>query len=191
MVYRAILTLAGSILLLTLLVYIVPNNVKLAGGTASVFEGRQQTRLGLPLRLKIPVINVDTLIENGGVTSDGSMEAPRVPENVVWYSLGPRPGENGTAVIAGHFGWKDDVPSVFDNLSKLSKGDLLYVENDAGITTMFVVRDVKTYDSNADTSEVFTSSDGKSHLNLITCEGTWDTISKSYPRRLVVFTDSQ
>jgi len=35
------------------------------------------------------------------------------------------------------------------------------------------------------------SSDAKAHLNLITCEGVWDKVSKSYSKRLVVFTDRE
>jgi hypothetical protein len=52
-----------------------------------------------------------------------------------------------------------------------------------------VVREIQRYDPNADASSVFSSNDGKSHLNLITCEGIWDEVSQSYPQRLVIFTD--
>lgn len=38
-------------------------------------------------------------------------------------------------------------------------------------------------------TEVFTSTDGKAHLNLITCFGSWDTDAKQYTDRFVIFTD--
>jgi LPXTG-site transpeptidase (sortase) family protein len=147
---------------------------------------------GLPLRLKIPGINVDVAIEQVGLTSNGEMGVPNGPDDVAWFELGPRPGENGSAVIAGHYGrWKNGEGSVFDDLNKLRKGDILYIEDDMGVTISFVVRESRSYYPDEDASDVFNLNDGKPHLNLITCEGVWDEILKSYSERLVVFTDKE
>ena len=116
---------------------------------------------------------------------------PKGPATSAWFDLGPRPGENGSAVIDGHFGWKDGIPAVFDNLSKLQKGDIIYVEDTTGSTTAFVVRDIETYGQDEDASDIFASDDGKAHLNLITCGGVWNNAQKSYSNRLVVFTDEE
>ena len=59
---------------------------------------------GLPVRLQIPVIGVDTAIEDALITSDGRMDVPVGSVNVAWFSLGPHPGQVGSAVIGGHFG---------------------------------------------------------------------------------------
>jgi len=67
----------------------------------------------------IPSINIDAAIEYVGLTSNGAMAVPKGPNDVGWFELGPRPGDIGSAVIAGHDGWKDGIPAVFDNLSKL------------------------------------------------------------------------
>lgn len=151
-----------------------------------------QTDSGFPIRLKIPKIKLDSVVESVGLTSDGAMDVPKIPRDVAWFKIGPRPGENGTAVIDGHFGrWKNGEGSVFDNLYKLSKGDKLYVEDDKGAIITFVVRESRRYDPKADASAVFGSSDDKSHLNLITCEGEWNKVSKNYSQRLVVFTDKE
>lgn len=144
-----------------------------------------------PARLKIPSINVGAPVEYVGLASDGAMDVPKSPDNVAWFSPGPRPGENGSAVIAGHFGWKDGKTAAFDDLYKLKKGDKLYVEDEKGTVTAFMVRESRRYDSNADAGDVFGASDGKPHLNLITCEGVWNKLSKSYSQRLVVFTDKE
>ena len=146
---------------------------------------------GLPVRLKIPKIKVDAAIEYVGLTSEGAMAVPLGPADAAWFDLGPRPGENGSAVIAGHEGWKDGIAAIFDNLHELQKGDQIYVEDGKGITTTFVVRELGTYGENQDASNVFSSSDGKAHLNLITCEGTWNAVRKSYSDRLVVFADKE
>jgi len=65
----------------------------------------------------------------------------------------------------------------------------VYTEDKDGDTIVFIVRAIKTYDSKANTAEVFSSSDGKAHLNLITCKGIWNVGLKNYTDRLVVFTD--
>lgn len=147
--------------------------------------------LELPARLKIPKINVDALVKYVGITSDGTMDVPKDPADVAWFDLGPRPGEIGSAVIAGHEGWKNGIQAAFDNLYKLQKGDKVYIEDGKGTTTIFIVRDFRTYNQKEDASSVFSSSDGKAHLNLITCEGIWDKIKKSYSDRLVVFADKE
>jgi len=148
--------------------------------------------IGEPMRLKIPKINVDTAIEYVGLTSDGAVDVPKNPTNAAWFNLGPRPGNNGSAVITGHYGpWENGKESIFDNLHKLRKGDKLYIEDDKGVIISFVVRESRSYDPKADASDVFGSNDGKSHLNLITCEGVWNKDSKSYSKRLVVFTDKE
>jgi LPXTG-site transpeptidase (sortase) family protein len=146
---------------------------------------------GLPVRLKIPSIDIDSVTEQVGLTSQGAMDVPKNQDNVAWFNAGPRPGENGSAVIAGHFGWKNGKSSAFDDLYKLRKGDKLYIKDEKGQVVVFVVRESRSYDANADASDVFSSSDGKAHLNLITCEGVWDKDRKSYSKRLVVFADEE
>jgi LPXTG-site transpeptidase (sortase) family protein len=143
----------------------------------------------LPTRIKIPKIKVDAAVEYLGVTPTGAMDVPKGPDDVAWFDLGPRPGEIGSAVIAGHYGWKNNIPAVFDNLYKLKIGDKIYIDDDLGSTTTFTVREIGMYDQNGDASSIFDSSDGKAHLNLITCEGVWNVASKSRPNRLVIFTD--
>jgi LPXTG-site transpeptidase (sortase) family protein len=146
-----------------------------------------ESERSIPIRLKIPKINVDAAIEHVGLTPDGSMGVPKGPSDVGWFDLGPRPGEKGSAVIAGHEGWKDGIKAVFDDLHNLVKGDKIYVEDETGTTTIFVVRELRIYGQNDDASDVFSSIDGKAHLNLITCEGVWNKAEKSYANRLVVF----
>lgn len=147
---------------------------------------------GLPVRLKIPSIKVDAAFEYVGVTAAGLMDIPKGPDEVGWYELGPRPGERGSAVIAGHYGtWRNGQGSVFDDLNELKPGDKVFIEDDGGKTIPFVVRESREYDPSADSAEVFFSDDGKSHLNLITCEGAWNKDSKSYSKRRVIFAERE
>lgn len=145
---------------------------------------------GLPVRLKIPVIGVDSAIEDALITPDGRMDVPAGSVNVAWFALGPHPGTVGSAVIGGHYGIQNGVPFVFYNLDKLKIDDKVYIVNDKDDTLAFVVRSTKLFDRNADATTVFTSNDGLAHLNLITCEGVWNQVNGNYPERLVIFTDA-
>lgn len=142
---------------------------------------------GFPVRLKIPSINVDAAIQQVGVTSKGAMEVPNNTLDVGWFDLGPRPGEKGNAVIAGHFDGKNGEAGVFINLYKLKEGDKLYVKDSKGTSITFVVRESRIYDPGY-ADDVFSGSNS-AHLNLITCDGVWDGAKKSFSKRLVVFSD--
>lgn len=145
---------------------------------------------GLPMRLKIPIIGVDSAIEDALITNDGRMDVPQGSTNVAWFALGPHPGQVGSAVIGGHFGIRNNLPFVFYDLDKLKVGDKVYIENDKGETLAFQVRSIKLFERDADATTVFTSDDGLAHLNLITCEGLWNRVNDTYPLRRVVFTDA-
>lgn len=149
----------------------------------------KQASLEFPIRLKIPKINVDTVLEQVGLTSQGAVDVPDDITNAAWFDLGQLPGENGSAIITGHYGWENGLPAVFNDLHKLQKGDKLYVEDEKGTTITFVVRESRSYDRKAYASEVFGSDDKKPHLNLITCQGLWDKANETYTQRLVVFAD--
>jgi LPXTG-site transpeptidase (sortase) family protein len=144
---------------------------------------------GAPLRLSVPGINVDAAVMSVGLTSDGAMDIKKDPSEVAWYNLGPRPGSVGSAVIAGHYGWENGKGSVFNELHTLKSGDVIFVQDDKGGVASFKVRESRSYDPNADATSIFRSDDGKSHLNLITCEGMWNSPLQTYSQRLVVFSD--
>lgn len=146
---------------------------------------------GFPVRLKIPIIKVDSIIEDAFITPDGKMDVPAGSKNVAWFAFGPKPGLVGSAIIAGHYGIYNDNrgPSVFYNLDKLKVGDKVYIENDKGDTVTFIVRSIELFDRKAEAKNVFISNDGLDHLNLITCEGVWNKVDDNYPNRRVVFTD--
>jgi len=186
----AIFTIASLGCFYLLSNYSRPAVIPLPKATVSTSKTtKPSASVGLPLRLTIPSINVDTVIAYAGLTADGAMDISKNPDQVAWYDLGPRPGESGSAVIAGHYGFLNGKGSVFNELHTLNKGDKLSVIDEKGIATSFVVRESREYDPAADTSSVFKSYDGKSHLNLITCEGDWKQAQETYSSRRVVFTD--
>jgi len=190
-----IFSLAGFALAFALILHLImisparQRDPTLLATTGSTPHKQVMATPGLPGRLIIPAIGVDSIVEYVGLTSQGEMGVPKGPDVVAWYNRGPRPGEKGSSVVDGHFDWENGGPAVFSNLYKLHKGDKLYIKDEKGATISFVVRESRSYDPQADARGVFFSSDGEAHLNLITCEGAWNKIQKSYSNRLVVFTD--
>lgn len=142
-----------------------------------------------PSILEIKKLNIKAKFEYVGITKNGDMGVPKNPQNVAWYKLGKVPGEIGSAVVAGHFGWLNGKPAIFDKLHLLKRGDEIMVENENGQQLKFVVKLIKSYMQGENPPEVFNSNDGLAHLNLVTCQGEWDKQNKSYPKRLVVFSD--
>lgn len=145
---------------------------------------------GTPVRLVIPKLNLDVTVESKGENEAGHMEVPSW-ENVAWYNLGRRPGEQGSAVIAGHYDTDTGAPSTFYQLSTLQIDDEIYVQDELNKVLRFVVRDIRNYDYFLfPINEVFADPVGRK-LNLITCSGTWNHGLQTYSDRLVVFAELQ
>ncbi|MFA6039108.1 MAG: class F sortase [Candidatus Peribacteraceae bacterium] len=143
--------------------------------------------IGIPVRLEIPSIGLATDVERVGLTPERKPDIPKSPFNAGWYDLGPRPGEEGAAVIDGVLDTAGG-PAVFWKLNGVNVGDTVSVEDDGGGRRSFIVRAVKLYDvRTAPMREIYTGTGRK--LRLITCAGTWDTSLGHYDRRLVVFAE--
>lgn len=141
-----------------------------------------------PRAIVIPKIGVEAVVEQVGEDSSGKMDVPQEADNVGWYSLGYKPGEKGSAVLDGHLDTATGAPAVFYDIDKLEVGDQVIVTDEAGKDLTFEVISAQTYPfDQVPLGEVFGSSD-KPKLNLITCTGVWNTGSRNYSNRLVVYT---
>jgi LPXTG-site transpeptidase (sortase) family protein len=142
------------------------------------------------IKLIIPSILIDTTLGVSGISNKGEVEVSSDPSVATWFNESVKIGKKGTSVVSGHYGWKDKKVAVFDKLHQLKVGDKVYIEEN-NIITSFVVREIKIYSLKDDAKLVFHSDDDKSHLNLITCSGKWDSVNKTYLERLVVFADKE
>ncbi|MET0979761.1 MAG: class F sortase, partial [Candidatus Saccharimonadales bacterium] len=144
-------------------------------------------KYGLPTQLSIPKLKVNAPISYMGLTANGEMDVPPDLVTVGWYKFGTKPGEQGSAVIAGHLEGTEDL-GVFIDLDKLDSGDVINVLNDRDELISFAVRETRTYRQEERPNEIFNRTDG-SYLNLITCSGVWDNAKQRYSHRYVVFAD--
>jgi len=142
-----------------------------------------------PVRLQIPAIGVDAPVVPLGETATGAMATPDQPMQVGWWEYGPAPGERGSAVIGGHLDFHGYGPAVFWNLRKLRRGDDVRVVLADGRTVRFTVQSTEVYPENdtAIIDRIFRANDA-TRLNLITCAGTFNPLTRDYDKRLVVYT---
>jgi LPXTG-site transpeptidase (sortase) family protein len=142
-----------------------------------------------PVNLQIPKLGITTTVEHVGLDEKKNMDVPKDDMNVGWYQYGPKPGESGNSVLAGHFDTKTGGAAVFYRLDELIVGDEIMITDEAGESYTFVVVGKNSYPVEAFPIEkVFGKSD-KRYLNLITCEGVFDSAKRLYSDRLVIRTE--
>ncbi len=139
-----------------------------------------------PVSLEIPAIGVRTSLIHLGLTSDGSLQVPSSTAVAGWYTGSPRPGATGSAVIAGHI---DSYrgPGIFYRLSKLKRGDRVYVRRADGTLAVFKVTTVRQYSKDKFPTEAVYGPVPDPELRLITCGGTFDPSTRSYLSNTIVY----
>jgi sortase (surface protein transpeptidase) len=146
---------------------------------------RTHNETALPVRLRIPAIDVDTELESLGLAKNKSIDVPDELTVAGWWERGPRPGQVGPAVILGHV--NRTGPGVFDRLHSLQRGDEILVDRADGTTARFVVTHEGTYRKAAFPSDLVYYPTLQPELRLVTCEGPFDGGTGHYRDNLVVF----
>ncbi len=124
-----------------------------------------------------------------GVNPDGSMEIPGSVLEVGWYTLtNVRPGDPGTAVLAGHVNSRTQGRGVFYELDRLAPGDEVIVDTIDG-PQVWVVTETTSYRRKALPVEEIFSLDGTPRLALITCGGEFDEEIRSFADNVVVYAE--
>ncbi len=147
----------------------------------------KQSTSTLPARLLIPSLHINASVQHVGRTAAGLMRDPSNFTDVAWYKGGPEPGQEGSAVIAGHLDNALGLDGVFKHLNDIQTGQDIEVRTAAGGTLYFRVTDIENYPYTQVPEDIFTKTGG-SYLNLITCAGVWLQQERTYDHRLVVYT---
>ena len=144
-------------------------------------------------RLIIPKISIDAPMTMRVVAIDGIMQNPEGPKDVAWYDfsaisgLGGRPGVGGNTVISGHVDYHDYGPAVFWDLRKLEPGDEITIHLRDGTEYKYSVEWNRTIDpAGISWNDVVAATPDES-LTMITCAGTFDSSTRSYDQRRVVW----
>jgi sortase (surface protein transpeptidase) len=139
-----------------------------------------------PRAVVIPKIKVAAPLIRLGLGPDRRMQVPEDFSVAGWYVGGPRPGEVGPAVIAGHVDSKRG-PAVFYRLGELRRGDTVVVRYSGGLQVRFRVERTERHPKAAfPTARVYGRTSG-AKLRLITCGGTFDRASGHYRDNVIVY----
>ncbi|MFJ7063566.1 class F sortase [Streptomyces microflavus] len=139
-----------------------------------------------PVRIRIPAIGIDQPLIGLRVQQDGRLAVPDEPENIGWWSDGPRPGGPGATVVVGHVD-SATGPGAFHGLSTLDPGDEITMVQDDRSTITFTIRALRQYGKDTfPDSQVYATS-GPPALHLITCSGIYDRSRREYRDNLVVY----
>lgn len=176
----------------------VPSPTKAAGKTAakkSTSTASKTTQApgpkaaGIPVRIQIPKIGMNAAVEQVGLQVNGEMGVPASWWTVGWYNLGYKVGDNGSAVMSGHYDTSTGAPAVFYKVKNLAPGDIITVTNSNGSVYKFRVFKREEYPWNQLPMQNIFNTSGRTQLNLITCSGTWDRATKNYSHRTVVYSE--
>lgn len=139
-----------------------------------------------PVHVEMPSVGISSDLERLGLDDSGVMEAPSAWETAGWFRGGPRPGEQGPAVILGHVD-STSGPAVFYRLHDLERGDRIRVTRADGSVAVFEVdRKEQHPKARFPTADVYFPT-LEPALRLVTCSGDFDRSAGSYRDNLVVF----
>ena len=143
-------------------------------------------RTALPAQLLIPSIDVQSQLIRLGLESDGTLQVPTDASVAGWYALGPRPGDPGASIIAGHVDSMQGS-AVFYRLGELSAGSLIRVDLADGTEVRFRVYAVREFAKTGFPTPLVYGSTRAPELRLITCGGPFDSQIGHYLDNVVVF----
>lgn len=142
-----------------------------------------------PVRLQVPALGVDTAVEPVGVAQDGQMAIPDDVARVGWYRFGPAPGENGSAVIAGHVDDREQGLGVLAPLREAAVGQEVTVTAADGTTTRWRMVSRELISKQVLPVDRLFSRAGPPRLTLITCGGPFLPELGSYRDNVVVIAE--
>jgi hypothetical protein len=185
-----------------------PPNPATAGSAALTAPGLPLTAppVAVPLELWLPTLLVSAPVLGVGIDAAGAMDAPMGPpgdpvwQQAFWYRGSSVPGAFSTAVIAGHVDGGGQL-GAFAHLDDLRPGDPVIVHNTkTGVDMKYAVTGSESIPLEQTTdpavlsriygvgpvvgSRPLASTDGRSHLTLVTCAGKFR--DGTHDHRLVV-----
>ena len=143
-------------------------------------------RVAKPEWLVIPAIGVFTNLVRLGLGAQGTLQVPPTAAVAGWYTGGPRPGQIGSSIIAGHVDSRLG-PGVFYRLGQMRRGEYVYVIRANHTVAVFEVTALRSYAKSSFPAKAVYGPVPDAELRLITCGGTFDFATGSYLSNVVVY----
>lgn len=147
-------------------------------------------RAAAPTLITIAALGVSAPVDAVGLLDSGGLAVPDDAARVGWFApegFELAPGDQGTAVLAGHRDSRRTGPGALHALPELTPGMRIVVAHaDDRVSHWQVERSVLTPRDALPVDELFTRS-GPSRLALVTCGGTFDAASRRYSHNIIVY----
>jgi sortase (surface protein transpeptidase) len=165
-----------------------PASTDPSGDTSDVSDfrsPRSYRSVAVPVRVRVPSKGINSTLQHLGLAADGTIQAPTTWQQAGWYDRGPRPGQQGPAVIVGHVDSRSG-PAVFFRVRELRRGDVVYVDRADGTTARFRVIGKRQFPKDRFPADLVYSPTLKTSLLLMTCGGSFDRTTGHYRDNVVV-----
>jgi hypothetical protein len=165
-------------------------------GTPAIITGRgDHTRViaagvatsSRPTRLRIASLGIDASVVASGIDiARGVLGVPADIHELGWWADGAAPGDpSGSIVIAGHIDSATAGAGALFSLNTARPGTVIQVTTADGRTRSYKVVSVKTM-LKANLPTDIWSQHGRNHLELVTCGGPFDPVTRHYRDNVVV-----
>jgi sortase (surface protein transpeptidase) len=139
-----------------------------------------------PVAVSVPSASIFAPVIPLGLKRNGEIEVPKNISEAGWHERGPEPGERGAAMITAHVNGNGQ-DGAFANLASVGEGDQIRVRRRDRTTVAFrVYHTERVPKDDFPTQRVY----GKTRmptLRLVTCGGTFDSLSGHYRDNVIVY----
>ena len=139
----------------------------------------------LPKFLTIEKLHVHARIQTVSAGLNRYINAPDNIFDVGWYEGGPKPGEQGAAVLTGHVSGPTKR-GVFQGITSLVPGDKVSITRGDDSVLTYTVQEVKSYDNDKVDMDRIMRADQQA-LHIITSAGRFNIRTNQYEPRIAVF----
>lgn len=143
-------------------------NISVDAVTSADYDN-YQVEARQPRYLQIERLHINSIIDKGSVSNDGSLHYPSNIHETSWYSGSSKPGNNGAIVISGIASYYH-YDGVFKNLESLEEGDRIKIVTGDSAEFEYEVKSKSMCSSN-DAKTILPKAeqriDGKETLSLI------------------------
>jgi hypothetical protein len=158
-------------------------------GPAATFHSERDYRtVAEPVRLRIPALHIDAKVRRLGLQHDGTIAVPDRTDVAGWFDGGPRPGQDGPAVILGHVDSREG-PGIFIGLSRVKAGTTVRVDRADGTSVAFRITKVSRVPKVSFPTDRVYAPTLDPALRLVTCGGSFDRARGSYRDNVIAFAD--
>ncbi len=144
------------------------------------------TPVGPPINVSLPSQHASGSVVPIGVDDNEALAIPKDVRTAGWYQFGPKPGQPGSAVLAGHVDDHLQGVGLFAVIGDLDIGDEVVITDAGHVQRTFrVIAREEWHKTQVPMARLFART-GPPRLVLLTCGGDFDRDTLSYVDNIAV-----